>query len=135
MKQVAGRLRMDMAQFRELAAFAQFGSDLDETTLRRLERGRRLTEILKQPQYEPASLSEQVVIIFAGTQGFCDEVPLDDMRRYEVDVLDYMRSRHPEIGADIAAQGAISDATEAKLRAALEEFGQTWIAPSVQAEE
>jgi F-type H+-transporting ATPase subunit alpha len=125
MKQVAGRLRLNMAQFRELAAFAQFGSDLDEATLRRLERGRRLTEILKQPQYEPVPVEEQVMIIYAGTSGYCDGVPVDNMRQYEVDVLDFMRTQHPQIGADIAARGEITEENEAKLRAALEEFNQT----------
>jgi F-type H+-transporting ATPase subunit alpha len=134
MKQVAGRLRMDMAQFRELAAFAQFGSDLDETTLQRLERGRRLTEILKQPQYEPVPVEEQVIIIYAGTQGFCDAVPLDRMRRYEQDVLTFLRTQHAEIGVDIVAQGQITEETEAKLQAALNEFNQTWISPDASGE-
>ncbi len=128
MKQVAGRLRLEMAQFRELAAFAQFGSDLDEATLRRLERGQRLTEILKQPQYEPVPLDEQVIIIYAGTQGYCDSVPLDKMRQYELDLLAFTRTQHPEIGADIATQGELSEETEAKLQAALEEFNSTWAA-------
>jgi F-type H+-transporting ATPase subunit alpha len=134
MKQVAGRLRMDMAQFRELAAFAQFGSDLDETTLQRLERGRRLTEILKQPQYEPVPVEEQVIIIYAGTQGFCDAVPLDRMRRYEQDVLTFLRTQHAEIGVDIVAQGQITEETEAKLQAALNEFTPTWIPPDASGE-
>ena len=124
MKQVAGRLRLEMAQFRELAAFAQFGSDLDEATLRRLERGRRLTEILKQPQYEPVPLEEQVMMIYAGTNGFCDDVPVAGMRQYEVDLFTFMRAKHPEIGADIAAQERITDETEEKFKAALEEFNQ-----------
>jgi F-type H+-transporting ATPase subunit alpha len=130
MKQVAGRLRLEMAQFRELAAFAQFGSDLDETTLRRLERGRRLTEILKQPQYEPVSLEDQVLIIYAGTHGYSDPVPLEQMRRYEQDLLTFMRTQHPEIGEDILAQEQITEETEQKLQAALEEFNRTWVATS-----
>jgi F-type H+-transporting ATPase subunit alpha len=128
MKQVAGRLRLEMAQFRELAAFAQFGSDLDESTLRRLERGRRLTEILKQPQYEPATLTDQVIIIYAGTHGYCDPVPLEEMRRYEQDLLTFMRTQHPEIGDDVVAHEEITAETEPKLQAALEAFNQTWIA-------
>ncbi|HEY72289.1 MAG: F0F1 ATP synthase subunit alpha [Chloroflexi bacterium] len=127
--QVAGRLRMDMAQFRELAAFAQFGSDLDESTLRRLERGRRLTEILKQPQYEPAPLEEEVIIIYAGTHGYCDAVPLERMRQYEVALLTFMRAQHPDVGADIVAQTKITEENEVKLQAALEEFNQTWVTP------
>jgi F-type H+-transporting ATPase subunit alpha len=128
MKQVAGRLRMEMAQFRELAAFAQFGSDLDEATLRRLERGQRLTEILKQPQYEPVPLEEQVIIIYAGTHGYCGSVPVDKMRQYEMDLLTLMRAQHPEIGASIATQKELSEETEAKLQAALEGFSATWVA-------
>ena len=127
MKQVAGRLRLEMAQFRELAAFAQFGSDLDAATQRRLERGRRLTEILKQPQYEPMPLEEQVMIVYAGTHGYCDGVPVAEMRRYEQNLLAFMRTQHPEIGADIATRGEITEETEANLRAALEEFNQTWL--------
>ena len=129
MKQVAGRLRLDMAQFRELAAFAQFGSDLDEATLHRLERGRRLTEILKQPQYEPVPVEEQVIIMYAGTHGFCDAVPMDSMRRYEKNLLAFLRTQHPETGADIVAQGQITEENEAKLQAALKEFNQTWVSP------
>ncbi|MEA3341490.1 MAG: F0F1 ATP synthase subunit alpha [Chloroflexota bacterium] len=132
--QVAGRMRMDMAQFRELAAFAQFGSDLDEATLHRLERGRRLTEILKQPQYEPVPLEEEVIIIYAGTHGYCDAVPIERMRQYEVDVLTLMRTQHPGIGADIVAQQKITEENEAKLQAALEEFNQTWVAPGSRVE-
>jgi F-type H+-transporting ATPase subunit alpha len=121
---------MEMAQFRELAAFAQFGSDLDESTLQRLERGRRLTEILKQPQYEPVAVEEQVMMIYAGTRGYCDSVPVDSMRQYEMDLLTFMRAQHSGVGADIVAQGEITDEIEKKLRAALEAFNQTWVAPS-----
>jgi F-type H+-transporting ATPase subunit alpha len=135
MKQVAGQLRLEMAQFRELAAFAQFGSDLDEVTLRRLERGRRLTEILKQPQYEPVPLEEQVIAIYAGTHGYCDGVPVTDIRQYEQDLAAYMRTQHPEIGVEIAAQKAIAEETEAKLRAALDEFRLTWLASRPAEEE
>jgi F-type H+-transporting ATPase subunit alpha len=127
MKQVAGRLRLEMAQFRELAAFAQFGSDLDEATLRRLERGRRLTEILKQPQYAPMPLEEQVMIIYAGTHGYCDVVAVEEIRQYEQSMLAYMRTQHPEIGADVAEQGQMTPETEKALRAALTVFNQTWV--------
>jgi F-type H+-transporting ATPase subunit alpha len=128
MKQVAGRLRLEMAQFRELAAFAQFGSDLDEATQRRLERGQRLTEILKQPQYEPVPLEEQVIIIYAGTNGYCDSVPVEEMRQYEQGLLAFMRTQHPEIGADIATRGELSEEIEARLRVALEGFNSTQVA-------
>jgi F-type H+-transporting ATPase subunit alpha len=130
MKQVAGRLRLEMAQFRELAAFAQFGSDLDESTLRRLERGRRLTEILKQPQYEPVAVEDQVMLIYAGTHGYCDPVPLEEMRRYERDLLTFMHTQHSQIVDDIIAREEITEETESKLQAALEAFNQTWVAAS-----
>jgi len=97
MKQVAGRLRMDMAAFRELAAFAQFGSDLDKTTQNQLNRGRRLQEILKQPQYEPMDLSDQVIVIYAGTHGYADKVPIERMRSWELSLLRYMETCYLEI--------------------------------------
>ena len=126
MKQVAGRLRLDMASFRELAAFAQFGSDLDKSTQAQLNRGQHMQEILKQPQYSPVQLETQVIIIFAGTNGFSDKVPLDDMVQWEADLVQYMETNHPEIGNDIAKQKRITPETEASLRAALETFAETW---------
>jgi F-type H+-transporting ATPase subunit alpha len=126
MKQVAGRLRLDMASFRELAAFAQFGSDLDKSTQAQLSRGQRLQEILKQPQYEPMSLENQVIVIYAGTQGFADRVPLDRMRAWEQALLRFMETSHPEIGRDISEKKRVTDETIAVLRAALEEFTHTW---------
>ncbi|MDI6695609.1 MAG: F0F1 ATP synthase subunit alpha [Anaerolineales bacterium] len=126
MRQVAGRLRLDMAAFRELAAFAQFGSDLDKVTQAQLNRGQHLQEILKQPQYEPMSLENQVMVIFAGTQGYADKVPLDRMRAWETAFLRYMETSHPEIGRDIAEKKRITDETMAALRSALDEFTRTW---------
>ena len=126
MKQVAGRLRLDMAAFRELAAFAQFGSDLDKSTQSQLNRGQHLQEILKQPQYQPMDLDAQVMVIFAGTQGYADKVPLDRMRAWETALLRYLEASHPEIGNDIAAQKRLSEETTAKLRVALESFNATW---------
>jgi F-type H+-transporting ATPase subunit alpha len=126
MKQVAGRLRLDMASFRELAAFAQFGSDLDKATQAQLNRGLHLQEILKQPQYEPMSLDDQVIVLYAGTQGFADKVPLEDMRLWEVSLLRFMATSYPEIGKDIAENKRITDETTPKLRAALEEFTSTY---------
>ena len=126
MKQVAGRLRLDMANFRELAAFAQFGSDLDKSTQSQLNRGQHLQEILKQPQYEPMSLENQVIEIFAGTNGFADKVPLDEMRAWETSLLRYMETSHPEIGRDIAAKRRITDETQEQLRAALADFTRSW---------
>ncbi len=125
-RQVASRLRLDMAAFRELAAFAQFGSDLDKTTQAQLNRGLHLQEILKQPQYEPMSLENQVIVIFAGTQGFADPVPLEDMRRWETELLRFMETSHPEIGRDIADKKRISDENMERLREALKQFSQSW---------
>ena len=126
MKQVAGRLRLDMASFRELAAFAQFGSDLDKSTQSQLNRGQHLQEILKQSQYEPMSLENQVKIIFAGTQGYADKVPLDRMRAWETALLRYLEASYPEIGKDIAENKRITDETMAKFRSALDSFTSTW---------
>jgi len=126
MKQVAGRLRLDMAAYRELAAFAQFGSDLDAATQGQLKRGQRMQEILKQPQYKPVSLEDQVIVLFAGTNGFADDVPLESVRTWETDLLRYMATSHPEVGKAITDEKRISDDTEAKLRQALETFKNTW---------
>jgi F-type H+-transporting ATPase subunit alpha len=124
MKQVASRLRLEMASFRELAAFAQFGSDLDKSTQQQLNRGQHLQEILKQPQYQPMPLEQQVVVIFAGTQGFADKVPLDEMDSWQTALLRYFETSHPEILRDIAQQKRITDETTADLRSALGSF--TW---------
>ncbi len=126
MKQVAGRLRLDMAAFRELAAFAQFGSDLDAATQARLNRGRRLQEILKQPQYEPASLENQVITIYAGTHGYADEVPLERMREWEEALNRFMATTHPEVGKAIVEEGRITKETEARLVKALDAFKAGW---------
>jgi F-type H+-transporting ATPase subunit alpha len=126
MKQVAGRLRMDMASFRELAAFAQFGSDLDKTTLAQLNRGQHLQEILKQPQYQPMSPEEETLILFAGTNGFSDQISLERMRTWETDVLRFLQTGYPEIGKSISVDRQITTETEAKLREALKEFNAGW---------
>jgi F-type H+-transporting ATPase subunit alpha len=126
MKQVAGRLRLDMASFRELAAFAQFGSDLDKSTQQQLNRGQHLQEILKQPQYEPVPLENQIIVIYAGTQGFADKVPLDEMRRWEQSLVRFMETSHPEVGKDIIEQKVITGENEVKLREALDTFTSTW---------
>jgi F-type H+-transporting ATPase subunit alpha len=125
MKQVAGRLRLELAQFRELAAFAQFGSDLDRATRAQLERGLRLTELLKQPQYRPVPLENQVIAIYALTQGYGGDVPVNKIQQYEVDMLQFMQTSHPEIGQAIANQKAISSDIEASLKSALAEFNQS----------
>jgi F-type H+-transporting ATPase subunit alpha len=126
MKQVAGRLRLDMASFRELAAFAQFGSDLDKSTQAQLNRGQHLQELLKQPQYEPLQLENEVILMYAGTNGFTDKVPLEQMRAWQLAVVRFMETSYPEIGRDIAETKILSPDTEAKLRAALDQFSNTY---------
>jgi len=126
MRQVAGKLRLDMAAYRELAAFAQFGSDLDKATQAQLNRGQRMQEILKQPQYKPMDLEDQVVVIFAGANGYADAVPVEKMRAWEADVLRFLETSHPQVGKDIAEKKQISEETEKKLRAALDTFKLTW---------
>jgi F-type H+-transporting ATPase subunit alpha len=125
-RRVAGGLRLQMADFRELAAFAQFGSDLDRSTQSKLNRGQRLQEILKQPQYEPVSLENQVIAIFAGAQGYADDVPLERMREWEVALIRYMETSNPEIGQAINEQGILTGEIEADLRHALGTFQSTW---------
>jgi F-type H+-transporting ATPase subunit alpha len=126
MKQVAGKLRLDMAAYRELAAFALMASDLDKATQSQLTRGQRMQEILKQPQYEPMSLENQVIVLYAGTQGFADNVPVDRMKKWETDVIRYLSASHPDLGKDITAKKLIAPETEKKLREALEAFKSTW---------
>ena len=126
MRQVAGRLRMDMAAYRELAAFALMSSDLDKATQDQLTRGQRMQEILKQPQYEPMSLEHQIMVLFAGTQGFADAVPVEKMKKWEVDLLRFLSSSHPELGRDITLNRRITEETEKVLRSALSAFQNTW---------
>jgi F-type H+-transporting ATPase subunit alpha len=126
MKQVAARLRLDMAQFRELAAFAQFGSDLDKATQAQLGRGQRMQEILKQPQYAPMSLENQVIVLFAGTNGYADAVPVEKMRQWELDLVRYMETTYPEIGRNIEAEKRITDDNRAALTKALDAFKVSW---------
>jgi len=122
MKQVAGTLRLTMAQFRELAAFAQFGSDLDKATLEQIERGKRMVELLKQDQYVPMTMIEQVAIIFAGTQGYLDDVPVEAIRKFEEEFLRYMKDRKGDVVKELEEKKAIDDAVKAKLIAAIEDF-------------
>jgi F-type H+-transporting ATPase subunit alpha len=126
MKQVAGRLKLEMAQFRDLAAFAQFGSDLDKNTQRQLERGQRLQEILKQAQYVPASLDNEVAIIFAVTNGFADKVAVAKMNVWESAVLRFLETSYAEVLKDIAGRKQVTKETEAALREALTAFNSTW---------
>jgi F-type H+/Na+-transporting ATPase subunit alpha len=122
MKQVAGTLRLELAQYREMAAFAQFGSDLDQTTQRQLNRGSRLVELLKQGQYEPLPVEKQVVIIFAGTNGFIDDLPLPAIKKYEHELFLFLEAKHPEIFADVLKKREIDADLRSKMTQALEEF-------------
>jgi len=122
MKQVAGRLRLELAQYREMAAFAQFGSDLDKATQMQLARGARLVEMLKQAQYEPQPVEQQIVTVFAATNGFCDGYEVSSLNRYETDLSAFMRDKHGATLAELLERKTIDDAMKAKLSAALEEF-------------
>ena len=126
MKQVAGRLRLDMAAYRELAAFALMASDLDKATQQQLGRGQRMQEILKQPQYSPMSLSDQVIVLFAGTNGYADQIPISSMAQWQTDLLRFMESSYPELGRDITEKKAITDSTRAHLVKALDAFRRSW---------
>jgi len=126
MKQVAGRLRLEMASFRDLAAFAQFGADLDKATQDQLNRGLRLQEILKQPQYEPMDLDDQVIILFAGVNGFTDKIPVERLKEYQGGLLRYVETSNPDIGKDIQKEKRITKETESKLRDSIQVFNSTW---------
>jgi len=121
MKKVAGSLRLDLAQYRELEAFAQFGSDLDPATQRQLARGERTVEVLKQGQYAPLPVEDQVMAIFAVTQGYLDDLEAGEIRDWEKSFREYMRSAHPDVGDAIRTEKVTSDETDRKLRAAIEE--------------
>jgi F-type H+-transporting ATPase subunit alpha len=122
MKQVAGPLRLSLAQYRELEAFAQFGSDLDAATQRQLNRGARLVEVLKQPQYQPVPVEKQVAIIYAATNGFLDDVKVSEIRQWERDLLAYLEASHPEVLKDIRTKRALDDDITNRLKAAIAAF-------------
>src|SRR5262249_5728608 len=122
MKDVAGSLRLDLSQYRELESFAAFASDLDENTRKQLDRGARLVELLKQPQNHPMPVEEQVVAIFLGTKGHLDSVPVEDVTKFETEFLDHMRASHEEVLADIRDTGKLSDETSDKLTDAINNF-------------
>jgi len=126
MKQVAGRLRLDMAAYRELAAFALMASDLDKATQQQLGRGQRMQEILKQPQYQPMSLPDQVILLFAGTNGYADQVPLGKMAEWQADLLKFMGTSYPDVGKDIVDSNRITDASRENLAKALDAFRNSW---------
>jgi F-type H+-transporting ATPase subunit alpha len=127
MKQVAGRIKLELAQYREMAAFSQFASDLDASTQRLLSRGARLTELLKQGQYRPMPVEEQVVVIFAGVRGYLDQIAVDEIGRFEASFLAEMRSKYGEVLDAIRKEGEISAATEAKLKAILDDFAKSFV--------
>ena len=128
MRQVAGSLRLDLAQYRELAAFAQFGSDLDASTQAQLNRGARLVEILKQPQYQPLPVEKQVLIIYAGTNGFLDQIATSDVGAYEIELYRTFEVRYAGLLKNIAEKMQIDDALKGEINAALKEFGQQFAA-------
>ena len=125
MKQVAGTIKLELAQYREMAAFAQFSSDLDAATQRLLNRGARLTELLKQPQYTPVPVEEQVVAIFAGVRGYLDKIEVADVTRFETGLLSAIRDKQPELLAAIRDEGELSPETEEKLKHFLDEYART----------
>jgi F-type H+-transporting ATPase subunit alpha len=128
MRQVAGSLRLDLAQFRELAAFAQFGSDLDKATLNQLNRGRRLVEVLKQPQYQPLPVEKQVIIIYAATNGFLDSVEVEQVQAYEAAFFQFLDTRRSQLLTSLAEKKQIDDQIKTDLNQALKEFGDTFAA-------
>jgi F-type H+-transporting ATPase subunit alpha len=128
MRKVAGSLRLDLSQYRELEAFAAFASDLDPTSRAQLDRGARLVEVLKQGQYSPLSAAEQVVAIYAGTQGHLDSVPVGDVRRFEAELLDYVRHHAQGVISEIQESGELSDDAEKRLVDAINEVKQQFTA-------
>ncbi len=132
MKQVAGTLRLDMAQFRALEAFAQFGSDLDKATQAQLNRGQRLTEVLKQDQYTPLAVEKQVVVIFAGTNGYLDDLAVEDCKRFEDGLYTFMDSAYPAVGKTLREKKTLDDATKADVKKMLDEFKAKFVAEKKQ---
>src|SRR5215218_6976407 len=126
MKKVAGRIKGELAQYREMAAFAQFGSDLDAVTQRLLNRGARLTELLKQPQFSPLKMEEQVVVIYAGVNGYLDPLPVNRVRAFEQGLLSAVRSQSADILDDIRKSGDLSDATGAKLKGVVDGYAKSF---------
>jgi F-type H+-transporting ATPase subunit alpha len=126
MKQVAGQLKGDLAQFRELAAFAQFGSDLDAKTLAQIDRGKRIMEIFKQPQYDPVPMPVQVAVIWAMQNGYLDQVPVDRIKDYQSRFTEFLTTRKIDLLGRIEKEQALSDALGAELKVAAEEFRQVW---------
>jgi F-type H+-transporting ATPase subunit alpha len=126
MKTAAGPIKGELAQYREMAAFAKFGSDLDVTTQRQLARGERLTELLKQPQYSPLSVEEQVAVIYAGTRGYLDNIPTNQVGRYEQELLSNLHGKNQKLLDAIRTEKALSGPLEAELKSVLETFNSTF---------
>jgi F-type H+-transporting ATPase subunit alpha len=126
MKKVAGKLRLELAQYREMAAFAQFGSDLDKVAQNQLARGQRMTELLKQSQYSPLAMEEQVIVLYAGTNGFIDDYPVSAIGRYERELLQYLRTRKKSLLDSLRSSGALDDSMDREIREALTEFAKTF---------
>jgi F-type H+-transporting ATPase subunit alpha len=136
MRQVAGTLRLDLAQYRELAAFAQFGSDLDKSSQDQLNRGKRLVEILKQGQYHPVPLEKQIMIIYAGTKGYLDDLPVEQCRKFEEGLYKFVENAHGDVFDEIRTKKALDKDLEAKIRKTIEEFKTRFVrenAPAVKA--
>jgi F-type H+-transporting ATPase subunit alpha len=123
---VAGRIKGELAQYREMAAFAQFGSDLDATTQRLLNRGARLTELLKQPQFSPLKMEEQVCVIYAGVNGYLDPLPVERVRAFESGLLTLLRTKHNDLLDSIRKSGDLSDADAAKLKDVVDGYAKTF---------
>ena len=127
-KKVSGTLRLDLAQYRELQAFAQFASDLDESSRKQLDRGQRMVEILKQPPYSPLPVENQVVIIFAGSRGFLDDIPVSSIGKFEAELYPYIEAKYPEIFEEIRSKKTIEKDLEDNLIKALNDFKATFAA-------
>jgi F-type H+/Na+-transporting ATPase subunit alpha len=124
---VAGSLKLELAQYRELAAFAQFGSDLDKATQAQLNRGQRLVEILKQPQFQPLGFGRQITIIFAGTNGYIDDLPIDQVRDFETELYKYLDAINPNLTKNIEEKKTLDDAIKADLKKTLDDFKKTFV--------
>ena len=122
MKKVAGSIKLELAQYREMAAFAQFGSDLDASTQQLLNRGAKLTELLKQDQYSPMTVAEQVISVFTGVKGFLDDIGLEKIKKFEKDILEKIKSDKPEIIDSIQTSGKLEEATEKMLIQVIEDY-------------
>jgi len=126
MKQVAGRLKGDLAQFRELAAFAQFGSELDATTQAKIDRGKRIIELFNQPQHDPIPIEIQVALLWAVQNGYVDKIAVERIKDYQTKLTEYLTSSKPALLAKIVKEKALNDALTAELKAAADQFAQSW---------